>query len=96
MKLLSKMNRDELWAFWKKYEKGRSRRDAEELLGRRYKGYTSEVAALASYACNRAVMLDCKRRGDKRAVEVYRMCAENCLEGLSTTALGLVYDGRGC
>lgn len=94
MKLLSKMSRDELWAFWKKFNRA-GRKDAEALLGCRYAGYTTEAAALASYACNRAVMLDCKRRGDKLGMAIYRKCAEGCLEGLSVTALQRVYDGRG-
>jgi len=65
MKLLSKMNRDELWAFWTKFQRGGSRKDAAELLGGRYKGYTTEAASLASYACNRAVSIDCRRRKDR-------------------------------
>lgn len=95
MKLLSKMNRDELWAFWLKFQRGGSRKDAEALLGGRYKGYTTEAASLASYACNRAVMMDCRKRGDKHATKVYQMAAECCLEGLSVTALKLVYSGTG-
>lgn len=94
MKLLSRMTRDELWDFWKTYGRP-SRKQAQELLGRKYPGYTTEVASLASFACNRAVMLDCRKRGDKHATKVYRMAAECCLEGLSVTALQLVYNGQG-
>jgi len=94
MKLLSKMSRDELWAFWVKYQRA-SRNLSLELLGRKYAGYTNDASSLASYACNRAVMIDCRRRGDRVGVRVYELCAETCLEGLSVTALSLVYDGTG-
>lgn len=92
---MSKMDRDELWAFWSKFQRGGTRKEAAELLGGRYRGYTTEAAALASYACNRAVAKDCRKRGDKSGVKVYERCAETCLEGLSLRALRLVYDGTG-
>lgn len=65
------MNKSELWEFWKVYREGRARNKCALLIGDRRKNYTVYAANLANYACNKAVAMDCRERGDIRAALVY-------------------------
>lgn len=75
------MGADELMAFWKRYHRA-SRRDAAELCGGRFPGYTGVAAAAANYACNLAVAMRCRERGDGRGAEVYGAAARIALESI--------------
>jgi len=77
------MTEDELMAFWKRYHRA-SRRDAAELCGGRFPGYTNVAATAANYACNLAVAMSCRRRGDERAAQVYDHAAQIALEEIPT------------
>ncbi len=59
---LDAMTHDALMAFWKRYHRA-SRRDAEDLVGDRRKGFTNIAADLANYACNKAVAMTCRLEG---------------------------------
>ena len=76
-----RMDQDELMAFWSKYHRP-TRKDAEALVGDRRPGFTNVAAALANYACNRAVVLSCKERGDKDAAAVYEHAVRLCYDRL--------------
>jgi hypothetical protein len=67
---LDAMSADDLMAFWARYNRS-SRTDAAELIGDRRKGFTNIAAALANYACNKAVAMQCRERGDIQAAEIY-------------------------
>lgn len=75
------MDVDELMAFWKRYHRA-NRRDAAELCGGRFPGYTRVAAAAANYACNLAVAMGCRERGDGRGDDVYRAAARIALESI--------------
>lgn len=45
-------------------------------------GYVSATYKLASYAINRAAMLDCRARGDRSGDRVYRTICEGILSNL--------------
>jgi hypothetical protein len=64
------MSKDELMAFWKRYHRP-TRKDAEALIGDRRKGFTTLCGALAAYACDKAVAMMCRARGDIAAALVY-------------------------
>lgn len=74
------MTSNELWDFWKKYHRAR-RKDAEKLVGRR-KGFTRIAAQLAAYASNKATAMDCRRRGDITAAQVYETICNNIYDRL--------------
>ena len=69
------MTHDELMNFWSRYHRP-TRKDAEELLGGKRKGYTNIVATLANYACNKAVAISCRLRGDIQAAMIYEGACE--------------------
>lgn len=75
------MNPGELMAFWKRYTRP-TRRDAEALVGDRRPGFTNVAAKLANYACNKAVAIGCRAKGDVAAAEVYEHSADLCYDGL--------------
>ena len=66
---------DELMEFWHRYHRP-SRKDAEALIGDRRKGYTSIAADLANYACNKAVAMNCRLKGDITAATCYEHAAD--------------------
>lgn len=72
---------DELMAFWSRYHRA-TRKDAAELVGDRRKGYTNIAATAANYACNKAVAMQCRLRGDIQAASIYEHAAELCYERL--------------
>lgn len=78
---LDKMSHDELWDFWKRYNRA-SRKDAEALVGDRRKGYTTIAATFASYACNRAVAMKCREEGNETSASVYDHAMKLALERL--------------
>ena len=65
-----KMSQEELMAFWARYSRP-SRKDAEALVGDRRPGFTNAASALANYACNMAVAMSCKDKGDATATACY-------------------------
>lgn len=67
---LDAMPEDELMAFWSRYARP-SRKDAEELIGDRRKGFTTLSGRLAGYASNKATAITCRLRGDIQAAQVY-------------------------
>ena len=69
------MTEDELMAFWKRYHRA-SRRDAAELCGGKFPGYTGVAASAANFACNLAVAMGCRQRGDERAAKIYEHAAQ--------------------
>ena len=77
------MEPDALMAFWKRYTRP-TRKDAEKLIGDKRKGYTSIASVLASYACNKAVAIRCRERGDLPAAEVYETICEITYDDLPT------------
>ncbi len=64
------MTRDELMEFWRRFHRP-TRKDAEWLVGDRRKGFTNVAAALANYACNKAVAMSCRISGDITAALIY-------------------------
>lgn len=66
------MAEDELMAFWKRYHRP-SRQDAQALVGDRRKGFTTIASMLANYACNKAVAMGCRKRGDIQSALCYEM-----------------------
>lgn len=66
----STMTDDELMAFWKRYSRS-SRKDAEALIGDRRPGFTTLAGMYAALACDMAVVIGCKRRGDEDGVRCY-------------------------
>ena len=69
------MSRDDLMAFWARYHRP-SRKDAELLIGDRRKGFTTVASALANYACNKAVAMGCREKGDIQAALIYEQHCE--------------------
>lgn len=57
------MDEAELRAFWRRYHRP-SRRDAEELVGSRRRGYVRDVAAMAAYAISKAAAISCRLAGN--------------------------------
>lgn len=76
-----KMTRDELMAFWSRYHRP-SRKDAEALVGDRRPGFTNVAAKIANYACNRAVAMGCREKGDATGAAVYEHSMKLCYEGV--------------
>jgi len=75
------MSSAELMAFWKRYHRA-TRKDAAELVGDTRKGYTNIAATLANYACNKAVAIDCRLKGDIQAALIYEHNADLCYDRL--------------
>lgn len=84
MKRLSKMTEAELWAFWTRYRRV-GRQGASELVGSTSAGYVKAARALASYACNWAVVKACRRRKDSLGVRIYTHCADTSLKGVEVS-----------
>lgn len=84
----SKMTRDELMAFWSRYHRP-SRKDAEALIGDRRPGYTNLAADFANLACNMAVVMGCKERGDANGVDVYGHSVRLCEKRITDAGLYL-------
>lgn len=78
---LDGMSERDLMAFWSRYHRP-SRKDAADMVGDRRKGYTDICATLANYACNKAVAMACRRRGDVVAAGVYEHSAQLCYDRL--------------
>lgn len=72
---LDAMPDSELMEFWKRYHRA-SRKDAAELIGDTRMGYIKLSAKLANYACNKAVAMQCRVRGDIPAAALYEDIAE--------------------
>ncbi len=68
------MTSEELMDFWKKYSRP-TRKDAAALVGKQ-KGYITLCGQLAAYACNKAVAMRCRVRGDIQAAEIYEKHCE--------------------
>ncbi len=64
------MPADELMDFWKKFQRP-SRKDAEELVGDRRRGYTTIAGKLAGYASNKATAVRCRQKGKIASAESY-------------------------
>jgi len=77
---LDGMSANELRDFWQKYHRAR-RKDAEALVGRR-KGGTRIAAQLAAYADNKATAMDCRRRGDITAAQIYEKICDDIYDRL--------------
>lgn len=75
------MTQGELMEFWSRYHRA-SRKDAEELVGDRRKGYTNIAAVVANYACNKAVAMTCRVKGDINAALIYEHSADLCYNQL--------------
>ncbi len=75
------MNRDELMAFWSRYHRP-TRKDAEALIGDRRKGFTVLCGTLAAYACDKAVAIGCRLRGDIDTALGYEKHADMRYDGL--------------
>lgn len=57
-------------SFWSRYSRPR-RKDAEELIGDRRKGFTTLSGDIAAYACNLAVAKGCREEGKLDSAEIY-------------------------
>lgn len=79
---LDALSHNELTAFWVRHQGGRSRKEAEFLVGDRRKGYTIIAAQLANYAINKATAIDCRLRGDTQAALVYEQICDLIYERL--------------
>ncbi len=75
------MTQEELMTFWSRYHRA-TRKDAEALVGDRRKGFTVIAAQLANYACNKAVAMSCRLRGDIQAAQVYEHATDLCYNAL--------------
>lgn len=75
------MTETELMAFWKRYHRA-TRKDAEQLVGDRRKGFTVIAAMLANYACNKSVAMKCRLDGRITAALVYEDICEKIYERL--------------
>jgi hypothetical protein len=78
---LDGMSKDDLWAFWQVYHRP-SRDDAEKLIGDRRKGFTNLASSLANYACNKAVAMGCREKGDIKGALCYEKHADLSYERL--------------
>lgn len=76
---LDAMTDSDLMAFWKRYSRP-SRKDAEELIGDRRKGFTTIAGRLAGYAANKATAMTCRARGDIQAASVYECICDSIYE----------------
>jgi hypothetical protein len=79
---LDDLDNDSLMTFWKRYHRA-SRKDALELVGAR-PGFTNVAAKLANYACNLAVAMTCRAKGDEQGAEIYDYSVWLCYDGLPT------------
>ena len=64
------MNPEDLMKFWSKYHRP-SRLDAALLVGDRRPGFTNVAATLACYACNKAVAMEQRAKGNVQSAEIY-------------------------
>lgn len=71
------MPHDELMSFWKTYTRS-SRKAAAWLIGDTRPGYTTLAATLANYACNKAVAMACRLKGDITAAVFYEHACDLC------------------
>ncbi len=69
------MTDKELMSFWSKYHRPR-RKDAAELIGDTRPLYTNIASSLASYACNKAVAMGCRLRGEIESAQTYEKCCD--------------------
>lgn len=72
---LDAMTHDELMNFWARYHRA-TRKDAAELIGDKRKGYIGLAADLANYACNKAVAMSCRLKGNINAATNYEAYAD--------------------
>lgn len=68
-------------SFWSRYNRP-SRKDAEELIGDRRKGFTVIASGLANYACNLAVARGCREEGKLDSAEIYDYSVKLCFDRL--------------
>lgn len=61
---------DDLMDFWARYHRG-SRRDAAELIGDKRPLFTVYARNVAAYACNKAVAMQCRLRGEIDSATTY-------------------------
>jgi len=78
---LDAMSEAELMDFWNHYHRA-SRKDAEELIGDRRRGFMRIAATLANYACNKATAMTCRLRGDITAAQIYEHSCQLCYDRL--------------
>ncbi len=69
------MSKEELMEFWARYHRP-TRKDAEELVGDRSPGFTLVAAKAANYACNKAVAMTCREKGDTEAAKIYDLVCD--------------------
>ncbi len=80
---LDGMAKSELMAFWSKY-RSQSRKLAAELIGDKRRGYVTLANKLANYACNKAVAMDCRLKGNIAAAVIYESVCERIYDDLPT------------
>jgi hypothetical protein len=78
---LAAMSHDDLMAFWSRYHRA-TRKDAAELIGDCRKGYTSLAGTLANLACNMAVAMSCRAKGDRDGAAIYDYSVALCFDRL--------------
>lgn len=76
---LDAMPAGELMDFWKKFQRP-TRKDAEELVGDRRKGYTTIAGKLAGYASNKATAIRCRLKGQIDAATSYEAICDRIYE----------------
>jgi hypothetical protein len=73
---LDRMKREDLLAFWAKYNRP-TRKQAEELFGSKFPGCVRAAKNLANYAANRAAEKYCHANKDKVGSSIYEKICGN-------------------
>lgn len=76
------MNRDELWAFWKRTNSVRPIATARELFPDRPKNFVRVTKDLGNYACNKAVAMDLRIDGQIQSALMYEGICDRIYAGL--------------
>lgn len=79
---LDAMSKEDLMAFWMKYQNISRRKDCAELIGDRRKGYTTIAKDLGAYAVNKATAIGCRLRGDIQAAQIYERICDSIYDGI--------------
>lgn len=82
---LDGMDRTELWTFFEDHKQGTHTISAR-LFPNRPRGYTVAARNLAHYACNKAVAMDCRARGDILGAGIYEGICERIYNDLPSFA----------
>lgn len=69
------MDPEDLMKFWSKYHRP-TRKDAEEIVGDCRPGFTKLASTLACYACNKAVAMEQRAKGNIQSAEIYERHCE--------------------